>query len=323
MAMLMVITWSWGSPARYAGDTPHSFSNGFGMPYSIPPGPVQLGSTISREVWLRKGRLSNCTPSGRGRGRMGLAPVSPDRETGLSLMIRQRHDPADPAFMSLADLVPEAFRLAERLARQAQERTAGYGLEVQCRKGCGVCCRYLVRISLPEALFLAARIQEMPQPRREGIFARFGRIREVLQREWLYEDLKGGLTSAQVDTTYPHRLYLFSRRYLELDLPCPFLEDNACSIYPHRPTTCRQYLVTSPPSRCVNPFIENPNRVPLDLDAPDLIAEVTSELLEEPPKLVVLSLAPEWAAQNEALARRRWRREEVIGRLREKARGFL
>ena len=225
--------------------------------------------------------------------------------------------------MSLTDLVPEAFRLADRLARQAQERTARSGLEVPCRKGCGVCCRYLVRISLPEALFLAERLQETPHPRRGVLFARFDRVREVLQREWLYEDLKGGLTSAQVDITYPHRLYLFSRCYLELGLPCPFQEDDACSIYPYRPTTCRQYLVTSPPSRCVNPFIENANRVPLDLDVPDLIAEVTSELLEEPPKLVVLSLAPEWAAQNEGLARLRWPRRELLGRLREKAKQFL
>ena len=83
MAMLAAIILSRGSPARYAGDTSHSFSNGFGMAYSISPGPVQLGLTISREVCLRKGRLSNCNPSGKGRGRMGLAPVSPDRETGL------------------------------------------------------------------------------------------------------------------------------------------------------------------------------------------------------------------------------------------------
>ncbi|HYR01987.1 MAG TPA: hypothetical protein VES58_01485 [Syntrophobacteria bacterium] len=62
---------------------------------------------------------------------------------------------------------------------------------------------------------------------------------------------------------------------------------------------------------------------PLDLDVPDLIAEVTPKLLEEPPKLAVLSLAPQWAAQNEGLGRRRWPREELMRRLRENARGCL
>jgi len=238
-------------------------------------------------------------------------------------MLRQRHHPADPAFMSLTDLVPEAFRLADRLVRQAQERAARCGLQVQCCKGCGVCCRYLVRISLPEALFLAERIQQTTHPRREDLLARFARVREVLQQEWLYEDLRGGLTSAQVDITYPHRLYLFSRSYLELGLPCPFLEDDACSIYAYRPTTCRQYVVTSPSSRCVNPFMENVNRVSRDLDVPDLLSEVTADLLGEPATLLVLSLAPEWAARNEHLGHLRWPRRELLGRLREKARGFL
>jgi len=237
-------------------------------------------------------------------------------------MIWQRRQPADRASMSLIDLVPKAFRLADRLARQGRERVARSGLAVQCRKGCGVCCRYLVRISIPEALFLAERLREAPEPRREVLLARFALVREALQREWLYEPLKGGLTSAEVDLTYPHRLYLFSRSYLELGLSCPFLEDQACSIYSYRATTCRQYLVTSPPNRCANPFMENANRVPLTLDVPDLIAAVTSELLEEPPNLVVLGLAPEWAARHEHLAHLRWPRREVLGRLREKTRGF-
>lgn len=73
----------------------------------------------------------------------------------------------------------------------------------------------------------------------------------------------------------------------------------------------------------MNPFIENANRVPLDLDVPDVIAAVTSELLGEPPNLVVLSLAPEWAARNAHLAHLRWPRRELLGRLREKTRGFL
>jgi Fe-S-cluster containining protein len=230
---------------------------------------------------------------------------------------------AGSGLVSLTELVPEASLLAHRLARQAEKRAARSGLAVQCRKGCGVCCRYLVRISIPEALFLAERLRETPEPRRGVLLARFDRVREALQREWLYEALKGGLTSVQADITYPHRLYLFSRSYLELGLPCPFLEDDACSIYPYRPTTCRQYLVTSAPSRCLNPFIENANRVPLDLDVPDLLSEVTADLLGEPATLLVLSLAPEWAAHNEHLAHLRWPRRELLGRLREKARGRL
>jgi hypothetical protein len=41
--------------------------------------------------------------------------------------------------------------------------------------------------------------------------------------------------------------------YLYQRVPCPFLEDESCSIHPIRPLICREYLVTSPPQFCENP----------------------------------------------------------------------
>jgi Fe-S-cluster containining protein len=204
--------------------------------------------------------------------------------------------------LSPTDLAREAFLLADRLAFRSKERATAQGLQVQCRKGCGVCCRYLVRLSIPEALFLAERLEAMPPARREALLGRLRRTHEVLRREWLYGVLEDGLMVAHVDVTYPHRFYLLSRHYLGLRIPCPFLEEEACSIYADRPTTCRQYLVTSPPGRCADPFAQKVDRVNPDLDVPDLLAEVTAELLGEPPKLVALPLALGWASRNRRLA---------------------
>ena len=36
-------------------------------------------------------------------------------------------------------------------------------------------------------------------------------------------------------------------------MPCPFLEDESCSIHPERPLVCREYLVTSPAELCAGP----------------------------------------------------------------------
>jgi Fe-S-cluster containining protein len=36
-------------------------------------------------------------------------------------------------------------------------------------------------------------------------------------------------------------------------MPCPFLEDESCSIHPDRPLVCREYLVTSPAELCAGP----------------------------------------------------------------------
>ena len=41
---------------------------------------------------------------------------------------------------------------------------------------------------------------------------------------------------------------ILGREYFQLGIPCPFLEEESCSIYHDRPITCREYLVTSPPA---------------------------------------------------------------------------
>jgi len=203
--------------------------------------------------------------------------------------------------MSLADLVPEAFRLAERLAAKRRSARQDTGWRSNAAKAAVSAVATWFAFPCPRRFFwrsgfkkCLSRAEEVSSP----ASAEFARCFNGMA----LRGPQSGLTSAQVDTTYPHRLYLFSRRYLELDLPCL-----SWRIMPVPSIPSADHVSAVPrnlaPSRCVNPFIENPNRVPLDLDAPDLIAEVTSELLEEPPKLVVLSLAPEWAAQNEALAR--------------------
>jgi hypothetical protein len=44
--------------------------------------------------------------------------------------------------------------------------------------------------------------------------------------------------------------------YFALGIPCPFLEEESCSIHPDRPLVCREYLVTSPAELCSGPVQE-------------------------------------------------------------------
>lgn len=45
----------------------------------------------------------------------------------------------------------------------------------------------------------------------------------------------------------------------------PFLEDDACSIHPHRPSVCREYLVTSPAEHCAELGRKLVKRVPVSV----------------------------------------------------------
>jgi Fe-S-cluster containining protein len=124
------------------------------------------------------------------------------------------------------------------------------GERVSCAKGCSACCRAQpVPITPPEAFALARLVERLPEPRRTAVRSAFAAAVERVRAAGLYD-------------TYMHReqevtheaAMAVARRYLALAIACPFLKDDACSIYTERPFVCRQYLVTSPPDLCAAPL---------------------------------------------------------------------
>src|SRR5262249_14826542 len=85
--------------------------------------------------------------------------------------------------------------------------------------------------------------------------------------------------------------------YFDQDIPCPFLEEESCSIYRERPLICREFLVTSPAANC--------SRLAEDKTVrgvrPPFRLSVALKRLEDGPQAersirwVPLILAPEWA----------------------------
>lgn len=219
------------------------------------------------------------------------------------------------ARLGLTALVTQAFKLADRIARKGVEREAKLGSEIPCIKGCAACCRSLVRVSIPEALYIYERLlkSERPWRWRDEILQRFQQARETLKQNGLAEALERDLIRQPGDVSYDHRVHLLTQRYLSLRLACPFLEGEACSIYSWRPVTCRHYYVTTPADWCVDPFAKNTRRVSLPLNVTDLLAQVTEDVLDEPFRMIALPLMLNWAAENQELVKlkrrersRRW-----------------
>jgi len=212
---------------------------------------------------------------------------------------RSRHETR----VQLSALVPEAFELADKIVGEAMQREEKRGFKVPCSKGCAACCRPLIRISIPEALYLYRGLLEAETSWRDEILARFQQAGETLKQDGLAESLERDLVREPGDVSYDHRLHHLSRQYLALGLPCPFLVEEACSIYSWRPVTCRQYFVTSPANWCVDPFANNVRRVSLPVNVTDLLARVTADVLDEPSKMIALPLALNWASENQELAK--------------------
>ncbi len=62
-----------------------------------------------------------------------------------------------------------------------------------------------------------------------------------------------------------------AREYFKVRAACPFLEEESCSIYPDRPLSCREYLVTSPAAWCRDPESGTIEKVPLDAKATQVL----------------------------------------------------
>jgi Fe-S-cluster containining protein len=134
-----------------------------------------------------------------------------------------------------AEVVPALQGLVNAVVEAAEA-----GKAISCRKGCGACCRQLVPVSRTEGERLLQLVEAMPGERREMLLARFAAAEAAIEAAGLAE--RQGRSDRELSTAY-----------FALGVPCPFLEDESCSIHPERPLVCREYLVTSPAELCAGP----------------------------------------------------------------------
>jgi Fe-S-cluster containining protein len=185
-----------------------------------------------------------------------------------------------PIFQSLADVVITAVVRA----------VEAEGRKVSCCKGCGACCRQYVPVSEVEARQLHDLVENLPEPRRSTIKARFADARRRLEEAGLLENIE-----------HPERFPAEERRalglkYFKLQIPCPFLEDESCSIHSTRPVVCREYLVTSPPENCATLKEGTIQGVMMPSPIWPIVARLDGNTTKkEPFKWVPLIIAPDWA----------------------------
>lgn len=145
--------------------------------------------------------------------------------------------------VAAADVVPALQGLVNAVVAAAETGLMKSGGAISCRKGCGACCRQLVPVSRTEGERLLALVETMPAERREALHTRFAAAEAIIAGAGLAE--RGGRSDREL-----------SLAYFALRLPCPFLEEESCSIHPERPLVCREYLVTSPAELCAGPAQE-------------------------------------------------------------------
>jgi len=203
--------------------------------------------------------------------------------------------------LSLVDLLPLLNSLTELTTAVAGREAAAAGRPVRCAPGCGACCRQLVPIAPAEAIALRATIAGLEPRHRERVEARFTAATRQFLTSGLTEQLAASDPTGRDRPQVPVSRRRLGLEYFAQAIPCPFLEQESCSIHPHRPLACREYLVASDPSHCARPASDTVAVVELPRRLSQLLLKLGAELAPEQPRWLPLSLALQSACFNEAL----------------------
>jgi len=149
--------------------------------------------------------------------------------------------------VSLSEFVPIVHSLTDAVMAAAARGAKREQRQISCGPGCGACCRQLVPLGEAEAVYLKGVLDGLREDHRVRILGRFGTARQALRNSGLLEDLRSDDRLQARDRRRETGL-----RYFHLGIPCPFLAEESCSIHPHRPLACREYVVTSDPLHCAH-----------------------------------------------------------------------
>jgi Fe-S-cluster containining protein len=169
------------------------------------------------------------------------------------------------ASASLDELLPALRSITNSVVEAAIQREDRNARTISCKAGCGACCRQLVPITATEARQIPRILSSLGVEHRRRVMSSFEAARTRLHEAGMWDrlDSLAALTSEE--------RHALSLEYLALGIPCPFLEDESCSIHAERPLMCRQYLVTSPASNCQKPTRETITRVVLAASVHDAV----------------------------------------------------
>lgn len=225
------------------------------------------------------------------------------------------------AFVPVTAIVPLMRRLGEEAHALEEARSLESGQARSCHKGCAACCRMLVPLSPPEAFSLREFVCSLPSDQQERIATRLAQAKSVLLTHRLWNQLMalGEASQTPDDST----LEPINQAYYALRIPCPFLENDLCSIYDERPAACRELLVTSPAEHCQD-MVKNPvEPIPVPVRIGPVLGLLWGELTSTPPRLIPLPIALDWAGQHQNENHQTWQGTQLLDTALDKVWQFL
>lgn len=153
--------------------------------------------------------------------------------------------PARP--VQIRRMLPIFQQMSDTFVGLGVDAAVAAGDTVSCKAGCGACCRQVVPIAETEAYQISEIVENMPEPRRSDIKKRFYDAYAHFKKSGWFKKLDKAVGLEEKERNK------LIEEYFREGVPCPFLENESCSIHEVRPLSCREYLVTSPAEYCMDP----------------------------------------------------------------------
>lgn len=225
------------------------------------------------------------------------------------------------AFVPVTAIVPLMRRLGEEAQALEEAQASAEGKTRSCQKGCAACCRMMVPIAPPEAFALMEFIRSLPGEQQQRIAQRFAASKSILLAHGLWHQLVDiGESSGPPDDA---ALEPINQKYYALRMPCPFLEDDACSIYEQRPAACRELLVTSPAEQCQDLLANPVEPIPVPIRIGPVLGLLWGELTETPVRLIPLPTVMDWVERRRHERQGTWQGSQLLDAALDKVWRFL
>ena len=225
------------------------------------------------------------------------------------------------SFVPITAILPLMRSLGEEAQVLEQRRLLQAGERVSCEKGCAACCRMLVPISVPEAFALTNAIDQLDQNERNRLLAKLDQAQQQLARAGILKQL-----SSLADSSEPlsdEAIEPLNRAYYALRMPCPFLDNETCSIYADRPAACRELAVTSPATECQDMTTPTVQPVPVAVRLSTTLSLLWADLTGTAPRLIPLPLAVDWARRHKEEQTNQWTGTELFEKAMDKIWRYL
>ncbi len=224
-------------------------------------------------------------------------------------------------FVPVTSIVPFMRRLGEEAQALEVAWMGEQGRVPSCQKGCAACCRMLVPLSAPEAFSVREWVRSRPVEQQSRIMARFADTKVQLLSKGIWQRLSE-LCEAS-DHCSDKDLDGVNRRYYELRLACPFLEEEVCTIYDERPAACRELLVTSPADRCEDLLANPVDTISTPIRISTVLGLLWQDLTNTSTRLIPLPLALDWAEVHAGTTDRMWKGTQLFDQVLDKVWRFL